>query len=320
MKIIIRNLAFTERKMASYTDYCRRLFGHPMQKLTLNAGFSCPNRDGTLGTGGCTFCNNEAFNPQYCQPTKSITQQIDEGIAFHSRRRRHKGGYLAYMQAYSNTYAPLEVLRQRYEEALSHPMVSGLVIGTRPDCVDEEKLDYLGSLAKEHYIMVEYGIESCYDRTLTLVHRGHDFACTTMAIRATAERGIHCGGHLILGLPGESCEDILKEAEILSELPLECLKLHQLQILKGTLMEKEYQKHPEACPPPFSLEEYVSLVCEFRQRLRADIIIERYASEVPPRFQAMPNRSWRHSNGKPVTAQELSQLIAAELNSHDPAL
>jgi len=306
--------------MVSYTDYCRRIFGHPMQKLTLNAGFGCPNRDGTLGTGGCTFCNNEAFNPHYCQPTKSITQQIDEGIAFHARRRRHKGGYLAYLQAYSNTYAPLEVLKLRYKEALTHPKVSGLVIGTRPDCVDKEKLDYLGSLAKEHYVMVEYGIESCYDRTLALVHRGHDFACTAKAIRATAEHGIHCGGHLIIGLPGESREDILHEADILSEFPLECLKLHQLQILKGTLMEQEYLQHPEACPPPFSMEEYVSLVCEFRRRLRPEIIIERYASEVPPRYQALPSRSWRHKDGRPVTAQELTQMIAAELGEKGRAL
>lgn len=298
--------------MTSYTDYCRHVFGHPMQKLTLHAGFSCPNRDGTLDTGGCTFCNNEAFNPHYCQPSKSITQQIDEGIAFHTRRRRHKGGYLAYLQAYSNTYAPLEVLKQRYEEALAHPKISGLVIGTRPDCVDEEKLDYLGRLAQHHYIMVEYGIESCYDRTLALVHRGHDFACTTKAICATAQRGIRCGGHLILGLPGESRDDILHEADLLSELPLECLKLHQLQILKGTQMEEEFLRNPEACPPPYTLEEYVSLVCAFRQRLRPDIVIERYASEVPPRYQAMPERSWRHDDGRPVTTQELAQMIGTK--------
>lgn len=299
------------RVVASYASYCRRLFGRPMLKLTINAGFGCPNRDGTLGTCGCTFCNNAAFNPSYCQSHKSITQQINEGISFHARRRRHKGGYLAYLQAYSNTYAPLEILKKRYSEALAHPMVSGLVIGTRPDCVDAEKLDYIGSLAQQHYIMVEYGIESCYDRTLALVHRGHDFAATEKAIRATAKRGIHCGGHLILGLPQESCEDILNEADILSVLPLECLKLHQLQILKDTPMEQAYRIHPETCPPQFTLQEYVSLVCEFRQRLRPSIVVERYASEVPPRFQAIPGRAWLHPNGSPVRACEIAQMVDA---------
>lgn len=299
--------------MISYIDYCRRIFGRPILKLTLNAGFGCPNRDGSLGTGGCTFCNNAAFSPSYCQPNKSITQQIDEGIAFHARRSQPKCGYLAYFQAYSNTYAALGVLKRCYEEALAHPKVLGLVIGTRPDCVDTEKLDYIGALARQHYVMVEYGIESCYDRTLAIVHRGHDFATTEKAIRATAERGIHCGGHLILGLPGENREEILHEADILSALPLECLKLHQLQILKGTPMEQEYRAHPEACPPQFTLEEYVQLVCEFCQRLRPDIVIERYASEVPPRFQALPERSWRHPDGSSVRAWEIARMVHAIL-------
>lgn len=278
-----------------------------MQKLTIDAGFSCPNRDGTLGKEGCTFCNNLAFNPAYCSPRKDIMQQIEEGIAFHRNRYRGECGYLAYFQAYSNTYAPLSALKERYEEALSHPAIEGLVIGTRPDCVDEEKLDYLATLAKEHYIMVEYGIESCYDKTLERVRRGHDFTCTERAIRATAGRGIACGGHLIIGLPGESREEILAEARILSELPLDSLKLHQLQILKGTVMEQEYKEG--RAPEPFTLTEYVALVRDFLQLLRPDIVVERFVSEVPPRFQAAPERGWRHEDGSPVKAEEVKRLI-----------
>lgn len=294
----------------TYAEYCRQIFGHRMQKLTINAGFSCPNRDGALATTGCSFCNNAAFNPTYCQPDKSITQQIDEGIAFHQRRRRHKGGYLAYFQAYSNTHAPLSVLQQRYAEALEHPMIDGLVIGTRPDCVDDAKLDYIATLAQQHYVMVEYGIESCYDATLRRVNRGHDYACTAQAIRVTAQRGIACGGHLILGLPGESSDDILAEADMLSQLPLTTLKLHQLQILHGSQMADDYLRNPASVPPPFTLDEYVDLVRLFLSRLRADIIVERYVSEVPSRFQADPSRAWHHSDGTAVKAEEVARLIA----------
>ena len=301
------------KKMNTYADYCRRLFGRPMQKLTIDAGFSCPNRDGTVGTGGCTFCNNEAFSPSYCHAQKSITQQLDEGIHFHAHRLRQGTGFLAYFQSYSNTYAPLPVLRELYEEALAHPKVSGVVIGTRPDCVDAEKLDYLASLARGHYVMVEYGIESCYDRTLAAIRRGHDYACTQAAIAATAERGIACGGHLILGLPGESREEMVAEAEMLSRLPLATLKLHQLQVLKGSQLGREYQRRPECLPPPFGLNEYVGLVCDLLERLRPDIVVERFAASVPPRMQADPARGWHHPDGTPVKGSELPRLVSSEL-------
>ena len=296
-----------------YADYCIQLFGHRMQKLTVNAGFGCPNRDGTIGTLGCSFCNNDAFNPSYCHPSKSITQQIDEGILFHSRRHRQKVGYLAYLQAYSNTHAPLEQLRKCYEEVLSHPKIEGLVIATRPDCIDEEKLDYLASLAQIHYVMLEYGIESCYDRTLQRIQRGHDYACTVRAIEATARRGIPCGGHLILGLPNESHEEIVAEALILSRLPLTTLKLHQLQILRGSQMEQNYLLDPSSVPPPFTLDEYITLVCDFLERLRPDIVVERYAASVPPRYQAAPERSWHHPDGTPVKGSELANMVESEL-------
>lgn len=293
------------------------MFGTRVQKLSIDAGFCCPNRDGTLNTGGCTFCNNDAFNPSYCQPEKSITQQLDEGIEFHEWRYRKAGRYLAYFQAYSNTYAPLEVLKDRYEEALRHEGVVGLVIGTRPDCVDETKLDYIATLAQRHYVAVEYGIESCYDKTLVRIHRGHDYACTVRAVEATARRGIHCGGHLILGLPGESREEMLAEAEMLSALPLESVKLHQLQILHGSLMAQEWAKGEATAEngwlPPFGLEEYIGLVCDFVERLRPDMVVERFAGEVPPRFQAAPERSWRRDDGRLIRNEEIPQRVTAEL-------
>ncbi len=296
-----------------YADYCIQLFGHRMQKLTIHAGFGCPNRDGKLGFSGCTFCNNKAFHPAYCHLTKSITEQIDEGIRFHSHRHNQTIGYLAYLQAYSNTYAPLELLRKRYEEALSHPKVEGLVIATRPDCVDEEKLNYIASLAKNHYVMVEYGIESCNDRTLRRICRGHDYACTVGTIEETTRRGIPCGGHLILGLPGESREEIMAEASTLSQLPLTTLKLHQLQILRGSQMGEAYLRDPATVPPSFSLDEYIALVCDFLERLRPDIIVERYAASVPPRYQVAPERGWKHPDGTPVKGSELADIIATEL-------
>lgn len=297
----------------TYAQYCRNIFGHRMQKLTIDAGFTCPNRDGSLGMEGCSFCNNDAFNPAYCQPQKSISQQISEGVDFHQRRRRQQGGYLAYFQAYSNTYAPIEVLRQRYAEALQHPMIEGLVIGTRPDCVDDERLDLLKELREQHYVMVEYGIESCYDRTLQLINRGHNFACTAAAIEATAQRGLQCGGHLIIGLPDESQDDILAEADMLSQLPINTLKLHQLQILRGSAMERQYRQNPASVPPAFELQEYVELICRFVQRLRADIVVERYASEVPPRYQAAPQRAWRHEDGSAVRASEVGRMVEEAL-------
>ncbi|MCQ2298621.1 MAG: TIGR01212 family radical SAM protein [Bacteroidales bacterium] len=306
----------------SYSQYFRSLFGGRMQKLSIDAGFSCPNRDGRLTTGGCTFCNNEAFTPSYLREdkehnhmrvVKSITRQIEEGIEFHQWRYHQPLRYLAYFQAYSNTYAPLEILKQRYEEALRHPQVAGLVIGTRPDCVDEEKLDYLASLAREYYVAVEYGVESVYDTTLKTIHRGHDFACTEKAVRMTAERGLHCGGHFILGLPGETREMMLNSVQRINSMPLETVKFHQLQILKGSLMEKDITN----IPPSFALEDYIQLVCDIVERLRPDLIVERFAGEVPPRYQADPNRSWRRDDGRLLRNEEIPTLVERELERRE---
>jgi radical SAM protein (TIGR01212 family) len=254
-----------------------------VQKLTIDAGFTCPNRDGKIAVNGCTFCNNKAFNPSYCDTNKSITQQIDEGIEFHANRYRRAESFLAYFQAFSNTYAPIDVLKQRYSEALAHPKVIGLVIGTRPDCVDDEILDYLAEISKTKYLIVEYGIESCYNATLQRINRGHDFEKSVQAIQVTAQRGIKCGAHIIFGLPGETPQMMLYEAKTLSSLPLDTLKFHQLQIIKGTAMEREFIDNPQHFHV-FTVDEYIDFFIKFAEQLNPRIVIERFAGEVPPRF------------------------------------
>ncbi|NCC73932.1 MAG: TIGR01212 family radical SAM protein [Sphingobacteriia bacterium] len=276
------------RRFNSYAEYFRREFGGRVQKVSVDAGFTCPNRDGSIGYGGCTYCNNEAFNPSYCSPEKSITRQIKEGIEFHRRRYRRAEKFLVYFQAYSNTYDTLERLKRRYEEALSADKVAGLVIGTRPDCIDDEKLDYLAQLSRDYYIILEYGLESCYDQSLRLVNRGHTFADSVEALKKTAEKGLKSGVHMIFGLPGESIQQITGQAEILSGLPITTLKIHQLQIVKNTVMASQYRKQPETFRF-FSICEYVDLVIDFIERLNPAIVIERFAGEVPPRFLESPD-------------------------------
>ena len=276
-----------DRPFNSYSGYFKRLFGSRMQKLTINAGFTCPNRNGRVGTGGCTFCNNEAFTPSYCTPAKSVTQQLEEGIAFHRNRYRTAQRYLAYFQSFSNTYAPLEELRRIYDEALAHPLVAGLVIGTRPDCVDDAVLDYFADVARERYVIIEYGIESCCDATLQAVNRGHDFACARQAVEATAARGIHTGAHFILGLPGESDDMLIASADIINSLPLNTVKFHQLQIFRDTPMAADWAQHPERYRFR-TLDEYLDLFIRILQRLRPDLVVERFAGEAPPRYHCGP--------------------------------
>lgn len=271
------------KRYNSFVGYFKRKYGERLQKIVLDAGFTCPNRDGTVGRGGCTYCDNAAFHPAYSTAGKSLHQQMDEGIEFHKVRYRTTEHYLAYFQAYSNTYAPLEKLKVLYEEALSHPQVVGIVIGTRPDCVDEEKLDYLAELAADHVVIVEYGIESCYDRTLQRINRGHDFETASRAVRMTAERGIDVGVHFILGLPGESRQMMLDSCAMINDLPIRSVKFHQLQIVKGTRMEQEYAERPQDFER-FSLEEYLDFFVDMLERLRPDLSIERFVGEVPPRF------------------------------------
>ena len=302
------------KRYNSFVGYYRRKYGERLQKLVLDAGFSCPNRDGTVGRGGCTYCDNAAFHPGYSTAGKPLLAQIDEGIEFQKVRYPRARHYLAYFQAYSNTYAPLDRLRELYEEVLGHPDVIGIVIGTRPDCVDEGKLDYLADLASGRVlrdwhrslrqaqgpdtlvaepveateltapiVVVEYGIESCHDKTLKRINRGHDFECARKAVEMTASRGIDTGAHFILGLPGETRDMLLDQCSLISALPLRSVKFHQLQIVKGTAMEKEYAADPTAFYRP-GLDDYLDFIIDILERLRPDLYIERVAGEVPPRF------------------------------------
>ncbi len=285
----MQNIYGNSRRFNSLSNYFYKEFGERVQKVSIDAGFTCPNRDGTLSFGGCTYCNNDAFNPSYCSPLKSITHQIEEGIEFHITRYRRANKYLAYFQPYCNTYGSLNYLKKIYNEALSFPEIIGLVIGTRPDCIDEEKLKYFQKLSKKHYIIIEYGIESCYNKTLKQINRCHTYEQSVEAIEKTAQYGIKTCGHLIFGFPGETKEEMLRESEIVSKLPLNSIKFHQLQILKDTQMEAEYKQEPEKFNL-FTLGEYVDFIVQFVERLNPKFIIERFAGEVPPRFIAGP--SW----------------------------
>ena len=273
----------SERRFNSYAEYFKRTFGERVQKVTINAGFSCPNRDGSISTGGCTYCDNAAFTPSYCNPDKTITTQINEGIEFHKNRYRRASKYLAYFQSYSNTYAPLNVLQDCYNEALNHPDVAGVVIGTRPDCIDKEKLDYFSRLSKQYYVMLEYGVESCNEQTLLHVNRGHTFEQACHTIHLTRQAGIKTGAHFIFGLPDETPQQWMQWADIISRLPVDTVKFHQLQIIKNTAMAEEYALYPERFYS-FSLPEYVDFMVVFLEHLSPDIVVERFAGEVPPRF------------------------------------
>ena len=271
----------TERRLNAYSDYFRKRFGERVQKITIDAGFTCPNRDGTCGWGGCTFCDNRAFNPSYNHPDKSISEQIRQGMAFHRKRYRKATRYLAYFQAYTNTYAPLEELRRLYEQALAVPGIMGIVVGTRPDAVDKKILDYFQELSDRCYVVLEYGIESVFNRTLRRVNRGHDVEKSLWAVSETASRGIRAGGHVIIGLPGESRNDFISTAVELSRWPLNNIKFHQLQVIKGTAMEQEFRERPGDFET-FTLEEYLCLMMEIIERLNPGFVVERIAGEVSP--------------------------------------
>ena len=267
--------------------YLRNIFGCKVQKITIDAGFTCPNRDGTVGRGGCTYCNNQTFSPAFCNRNKPVVEQMREGIGFFAHKYPQMR-YLAYFQAYTNTYGSLETLKQRYEEALSVEGTLGIVIGTRPDCMPDVLLDYLQELSGRTFVLVEYGIESTSDVTLQRINRGHDFATAADAVERTAARGIPVGAHIILGLPGETREVIMQQAALLSQLPLTTLKMHQLQLIRGTRMAQEYVE----CPNDFSLfslDEYIETVVDYVERLRPDIVLERFASQSPKELLIAPD-------------------------------
>ena len=270
-----------------FGTYLRGIFGCKVQKITIDAGFTCPNRDGKVGRGGCTYCNNQTFNPAYCHRHLPVREQMIEGISFFAHKYPTMR-YLAYFQAYTNTYDSLDKLKERYEEALEVDGCVGIVIGTRPDCMPEELLDYLQELSQRTFVLVEYGIESTDDTTLLRINRGHDYACAADAVKRTAARGIPVGAHIILGLPGEDRDALMHQASILSQLPITTLKLHQLQLIRGTRMAKEYEESSDDFSL-FALDDYIETVIDYIERLRPDIVLERFASQSPKELLIAPD-------------------------------
>ena len=270
-----------------FSAWLSTLFPYKVQKISLNAGFTCPNRDGTVGYGGCTYCNNQTFNPAYCRTEKSVTEQLEEGKQFFARKYPDMK-YLAYFQAYTNTYGELQELKRKYEEALQVPDVVGIVIGTRPDCMPDELLDYLEELNRRTFLIVEYGVESTDNATLKRINRGHTFEAAEEAIRRTAEKGIRVGVHIILGLPGETNEQLIQQAGVLSSLSITTLKLHQLQLIKGTRMAAEFEKQPEDFHL-YTADEYIDLVIDYVEHLNPRIVLERFVSQSPKELLIAPD-------------------------------
>jgi len=276
----------TSKPYNDYSSFIKKKFNERVQKISLDTGFTCPNRDGTKGVGGCTYCNNNTFNPYYCKPSKSITQQLDEGISFFSKKYKTQK-YLAYFQAYTNTYADVNLVKELYIEAINHPNVIGLVIGTRPDCINEDLIDFLSDLAKTNYIALEFGVESTLNRTLNLINRCHTYEETIAAYELAKNKGLHLGAHLIIGLPSETRAEMLNHAVEISKLPINTLKIHQLQIVKHTKMALQLKTEP-AIFELFEAEEYIDFICNFVALLRPDIIIERFISESPSHLLLAP--------------------------------
>jgi radical SAM protein (TIGR01212 family) len=280
-------MKMNEIRYNDLSAYLSAHFPYKVQKISLNAGFTCPNRDGTVGYGGCTYCNNQTFNPAYCKTEKTVTEQLVEGKQFFARKYPEMK-FLAYFQAYTNTYAELEELKRKYEEALQVKDVVGIVIGTRPDCMPDTLLDYLEELNQRTFLIVEYGVESTDNDTLKRINRGHTFEVAEEAIRKTAARGIRVGAHIILGLPGETNDQLIKQAGVLSALPLTTLKLHQLQLIKGTRMAHEFEMQPEDFHL-YSADEYIDLVIDYVEHLRPDIVLERFVSQSPKELLIAPD-------------------------------
>jgi len=297
---------FGERRYNAWNDRIKSRFGGRVQKVSVEAGFTCPNRDGTRGEGGCTFCNTAGFTPGYLDRRDSITTQIDTGLGFLRRRYPETRHFIAYFQSYTNTYGEFDRLRASYEEALDHPDISGIAIGTRPDCLPDEVLAYLAELAQKHIVELEIGIESCNDGALRRVNRGHDFAASIEAIRRAAEHGLEVTGHLMFGLPGESRESMLESAHRLSALPLGALKLHQLTLVRGTTLAREWQRDP-GIVSLLEAEEYVELLADFVERLSPHIALQRLGSEVPPKLKLAPHWNMRLSELAPRLSAELAR-------------
>jgi len=301
----------TEKRYNDFSSFIRRKFNTRVQKVSIDAGFTCPNKDGTKGVGGCTYCNNNTFNPDYCKPIKPIKQQINEGIEFFSKKYKTQK-YLAYFQAFTNTYAPLADLRKMYEEALDHEDVIGLVVATRPDCIKDEVLDYLEELAAAgNFIKLEFGLESTKNETLEAINRCQTHEEAIDAFKRADGRGLHLGGHLILGLPGETKEDMMNHAKMVSQLPINTLKIHHLQIVKHTMMAVQFKKTPEMFTF-MELDEYIDFVVDFVEKLKPEIIIERFFSESPASMLIYPKYGLKNFEVKHLVEKRLEEREAMQ--------
>lgn len=289
-----------------FGDFLREHFDCKVQKISINAGFTCPNRDGYKGHGGCTYCNNQTFNPEYCQNGTSITEQLEEGKRFFARKYPEMK-YLAYFQAYTNTYAELEKLKAMYEEAISVGDVVGLIIGTRPDCMPDSLLNYLAELSKRVFVLIEYGVESSNDTTLRTINRGHLWCDTVDAIDRTAQRGLLCGAHIILGLPGENIHDIIATARAISTLPIATIKLHQLQLIRGTRLAHQVEKG-ELDVIHWTTEEYIEVCIEFIKHLAPHIAIERFVSQSPAELLISPRWGLKNYEFTNLLNRRINQL------------
>ena len=287
----------------NFGDFLQTIFPFKVQKISVNAGFTCPNRDGSKGRGGCTYCNNRTFSPQYAENKKSIGQQLEEGIRFFSRKYPRMK-YIAYFQSYTNTYGSIENLLAKYHEALNYPDVVGLIIATRPDCMSDELLAALETIACKRFLLIEYGIESTCNETLQRINRGHTYEEAVETIHRTAARKIYIGVHLILGLPGESREMILSHADKISSLPITTIKLHQLQLIRNTQMARQAEEHPEIFRH-YTVEEYIDLCIDFMERLNPNFIIDRFVSQSPKDLLIAP--AWGLKNYE-FTAKLMKRL------------
>lgn len=278
---------FNDRRYFAWNDWAKATLGGRVQKVSLDAGFTCPNRDGSLGRGGCSFCSNRAFTPSYLVGMPDMQAQLETGIAFAQRRYPRASRYLAYFQSYSNTYGDMARLRDCYEQALAHPGVVGLVIGTRPDCLPDAVLDYLAELSRRCIVELEIGIESCDDEVLVRCRRGHDHATSEDAIRRAAARGLSVTGHLLFGLPGETRDSVRAGATRLAALPLAALKFHHLQIVRGTRLAVQWKREPGSIAM-LSPDDYLDWVIDVLELLPASMRIQRLGSEVPPAQRIAP--------------------------------
>ncbi|MDD2960862.1 MAG: TIGR01212 family radical SAM protein [Muribaculaceae bacterium] len=269
-----------------FGEFLKSKFNIKVQKISLNAGFSCPNRDGNKGFGGCTYCNNQTFNPDYCKPEKSITKQLEEGKLFFATKYPQMK-YIAYFQAYTNTYGDADSVISLYEEALAVDDVVGIIIGTRPDCMPDKLLNYLSVLSQRVFVLVEYGVETANDNTLIIINRGHSWGDTVDAIMRTNKAGVMCGAHIILGLPGENVNDMLYTAVQLAKLPISTLKIHQLQLIRGTKLLYQVEKD-ELRIIKWNAEEYIRVCAEFIQYIPQRISLERFVSQSPADLLVSP--------------------------------